>query len=336
MKKKSKNMNATVIAAVLLIIAMISLGVRLLHRLSEKCAYPSSNDALSSGETAVDTENTPEDVITSEMPTSADIPSETESVTYPAESLPDYEVHTLPVTSVEITTEEAETAPLPPETTGASDTAAFPESEEASETPEPLESTAELLPAEFSTEFSENSDNLRFIGTWLLEYDLAPAQEAALKARYSLPRLPEKTVILRLSAVLADDGTLHVIYTREDAAAFKTALSDWYAEAAAIHAETGASGIQKTAFLSWAAYRKGLYALLSPDTVNNLNAHWHAEGNTVFITDEGEIQAEITAESDPDGITVTDFRVTNDDFRDTVTLLQESLGFTPPFRLTKQ
>ena len=138
------------------------------------------------------------------------------------------------------------------------------------------------------------------------------------------------------AAVLADDGTLRVIYTREDAAAFKTALSDWYAEAAAIHAETGASGIQKTAFLSWAAYRKGLYALLSPDTVNNLNAHWHAEGNTIFITDEDEIQAEITAESDPDGITVTDFRVTNDDFRDTVTLLQESLGFTPPFRLTKQ
>ena len=105
MKKKSKNMNATVIAAVLLIIVMISLGVRLLHRLSEKSAYPSSNDALSSGDTAVNTENTPEDVITSEMPTSADIPSETESVTYPAESLPDYEVHTLPVTSEEITTE---------------------------------------------------------------------------------------------------------------------------------------------------------------------------------------------------------------------------------------
>ena len=336
MKKKSKNMNATVIAAVLLIIAMISLGVRLLHRLSEKSAYPSSNDALSSGETAVDTENTPEAVITSEMPTSADIPSETESVTYPAESLPDYEVHTLPVTSEEITTEEAETASLPPETTGASDTAACPESEEASEPPEPLESTAELLPAESSTKFSENSDNLRFIGTWVLEYDLAPAQEAALKARYSLPRLPEKTVILRLSAVLADDGTLHVIYTREDAAAFKTALSDWYAEAAAIYAETGANGIQKAAFLSWATYRKGLYALLSPDTVNKLNAHWHAEGNTIFITDEGEVQAEISTEFDARGLTVTDFRVTNDDFRDTVSLMQESLGFTVPCHLTKQ
>ena len=330
MKKKNKNMNITIIAAVLLIIAMISIGVRLLHRLSEKPGHSSSNDALSFGETAVETKNTPDTVITSEIPTSADIPSETESVSYPAESLPDYEVHTLPVTTEEITTEAPETAAKPIETT------VIPETTAPSESTEPLESTAEALPSETSTEFSENSDNLPFIGTWILEYDLGPAQETALKARYALPRLPDKPVILRLSVILADDGTLRLICTQEDANAFKAALSDWYAEAAAIYAETGANGIQKAAFLSWAAYRKGLYALLSPDTVNKLNAHWHAKGNTIFITDDGEVQAEIATEFDARGLTVTDFSVTNDDFKDTVSLLQESLGFSVPCHLTKQ
>ncbi|MBR4768598.1 MAG: hypothetical protein IK088_06445, partial [Lachnospiraceae bacterium] len=312
-------MNITIIAAVLLIIMMIGLGVRLLHRMSEKPGHSSSNDALSSGETAVETKNTPDTVITAEIPTSADIPSETESVSYPAESLPDYEVHTLPVTTEEITAEEPETTPEPSETT------VIPETTAPSESTEPPESTAEALPSETSTEFSENSDNLPFIGTWILEYDLAPAQETALRARYALPRLPDKPVILRLSVILADDGTLRLICTQEDANDFKAALSDWYAEAAEIYAETGANGIQKAAFLSWAAYRKGLYALLSPDTVNKLNAHWHAEGNTIFITDEGEVQAEISTEFDARGLTVTDFRVTNDDFRDTVSLMQESL-----------
>ncbi len=329
-KKKTKNMNVTVIAAVLVIIVMIGLCVRLLHRLSERPDDPSSNNALSSGETAVETESTADAVITSEIPSSAEMPAETESVSYPAESLPDYEIHTLPVTTEELTTEEAETTPAPPETTATSETG------ETSESTESAESSSEPFSSEASTEFSEYSDNLPFIGTWTLEYDLAPAQETALNARYSLPRLPEKSVILRLSAVLADDGSLRLVYSQEDANAFRNALSDWYAEAAAIHAETGANGIRKAAFLSWAAYRKGLYALLSPDTVNQLNAQWHAEGNTVFITDEGEVQAEIISEFDSGGLTVTDFRVMNADFRDTVSVMQESLGFTPPFHLTKQ
>ena len=168
-------------------------------------------------------------------------------------------------------------------------------------------------------------------------WDYAATPEERAESFNALIRDPEVRLVFFGGGEGADDIVPLLDYeaARRDPKLYLS-YSDGTSILNAIHAETGASGIQKTAFLSWAAYRKGLYALLSPDTVNNLNAHWHAEGNTIFITDEDEIQAEITAESDPDGITVTDFRVTNDDFRDTVTLLQESLGFTPPFRLTKQ
>ena len=317
MEKKNRNMNVIIIAAVLLIVIMTGLCIRLLHRLTISPADPSANNALSSGETAVSTENTADTGIAAETP----------SVSYPAESLPDYEVHTLPVTTAETTAEESETSP--PETT------IVPEHTESSESNTLPETTSEPKPEDSPTEFSENSDNLKFIGIWRLEYDLGPAQSAALAARYDRPRVPDRPVILHISAVLADDGKLRVIYAQEDADAFKSALSDWYAEAAAIYAETGANSIRKAAFSSWAAYRKGLYALLSPDTVNRLEAGWYAEGDRIFITDEGEVQAELSTASDSDGLNITAFRVLNPDFRDTVAAMQETLGVSPPFHLTK-
>ena len=227
---------------------------------------------------------------------------------YPAETLPDYEVHTLPPTTEAPTTEE-------------------PTTEEPS--------SEEPTTAEPSTEFSENSDNLPYIGTWHLEYDLAPAQADAVSQRYLLPRMPERPVILRLSAELHDDGTISLVFAQEDADAFKTALNGWYSDCASIYAQSGAGTVQKAAFASWAAYRKGLYALLSPDTVNRVKASWYAESNTIHITDEGVVQAEIKTVFTADGLTVTDFTIRNPDYRDTVALMQSSLGFTAPYHLTK-
>ncbi len=255
---------------------------------------------------------------------------------YPAETLPDYEVHTLPSTTEAPTTEEPTTEePSSEEPTTAEPETTVPDTTTAEGTSEALETTAEPVSTEPSTEFSENSDNLAYIGTWHLEYDLAPAQADAVSQRYSLPRMPERRVILRLSAELHDDGTIRLVFAQEDADAFKTALNGWYSDCASIYAESGAGTVQKAAFASWAAYRKGLYALLSPDTVNRVKANWYAEGNTIYVTDEGVVQAEITTAFAADGLTVTDFTIRNPDYRDTVALMQSSLGFTAPYHLTK-
>lgn len=328
MKAEKRNAFLITAAAVLTIILMIALLPRLLRVITDRENGLFTLPVSSSDETPEEASSTRHQRETSREAFSTTFET-AESVSYPAESLPDYEVHTLPQTTEESTTEAPEPA-KPTETT------VLPETTAPAESPDPADTSAEPVPTETSTDFSENSDNLPFVGTWILEYDLAPAQETALKARYELPRVPEKPLILRLSAVLADGGTLRLIYTQEDDEAFKSALADWYAEAASIHAETGANGIQKAAFLSWAAYRKGIYALLSPDTVNKLDAGWYARGTSVFVTDEGTIQAEIFSEFDSEGLTVTEFRIANDDFRDTVLLMQETLGFTAPYHLTKK
>ena len=331
MSKKNKNALIAATAAVLTIVLMIAGMLRLVRFLADR-------EKASFNQPVHSSFDDPQQTASSDTRKEASDHGETlpktttEEVTYPAESLPDYSTHTLPQTTEEPTTEEATTpeptteVPTSPEETLPPETTTLSEETEPSETPD--------IPD--STEFSENSDNLPFIGTWRLEYDLAPAQEDALRARYSLPRMPEKPVILRLSAVLADDGSLRIIFTQEDADAFKSALSDWYAEAASIYAGTGANTLQKTAFASWAAYRKGLYSLLSPDAVKKVEANWYAEGDTLFVTHEGMIQAEINTVFDGEGLTVTDFSIQNNEFRDTVSLMQSTLGFTAPYHLVKE
>ena len=330
-RKNNKGMTVMIIAAVLLIVALIAVSVRLYHYFIDKMDQSSSSPALSSEETARPAESASETPEPNHPSTSSETPSETVPPSYPAESLPDYEVHTLPTTTEEPTTEPWTTEEP---TTAAPETTA-PDTSPAAESTEAPETSAEPLLSETSTEFSENSDNLPYIGTWRLEYDLAPAQAEALNSLYSLPRIPEKPVILRLFAELHDDGTLRVVFTQEDADAFKTALSGWYGDAASIYAESGANAVQRAAFASWAAYRKGLYALLSPDAVGQAAACWHAEGSTVYVTDDGEVQAEISAVFEGGGLTVTDISVKNEDFRDTVSLMQSTLGFTAPYHLVR-
>ena len=256
---------------------------------------------------------------------------------YPAETLPDYELHTLPPTTEEPTTEELTTEePSSEEPTTSEPETTVPDTTTAEKTTEAIETTSEPVPTEPSTEFSENSDNLPYIGTWHLEYDLAPAQAAAVSERYSLPRMPERPVILRLSAELHDDGTIRIVFAQEDADAFKSALNGWYSDCASIYAQSGAGTVQKAAFASWAAYRKGLYALLSPDTVNRIDgARWYAENNILYITDGDTVQAEVSTHFDVLGLTVNDFTVRNPDYRDTVALMQSTLGFAAPYHLTK-
>ena len=110
-KHKNRNMLVTITAAVLLILAITVLCVRFFHRLSDRVNDPSASNALSSGETHIDSDNTVEPVPSTEMLRTTAVPSETPLVTYPAESLPDYEVHTLPVTTEEMTTAAPETTP---------------------------------------------------------------------------------------------------------------------------------------------------------------------------------------------------------------------------------
>ena len=321
-----------IIAAVLLIVALIAVSIRLYRYFLDGIDQSASKPALSSEETIKPSKTASETTEPALPSTPSDTPSETVPISYPAESLPDYEVHTLPTTTEEPTTEPTTEPSTTEEPRTASPETIVPDTTNPEES---TETTADPVPAETSTEFSENSDNLPFIGTWKLEYDLAPAQAEALNARYSLSRLPEQTVILRIFVELHYDGTLRIVFTQEDADAFKTALSGWYGDAAAIYAESGANAVQRAGFASWAAYRKGLYALLSPDTVDQVDACWHAEGGTICITDAGEVQAVISTVFEGGGITVTDFSVTNEDFRDTVSLMQSTLGFTAPYHLTR-
>ena len=327
--RKNKNALVVTTAAVLTIVLIFVGMMRLVRFLAGIDPSSNTRPVHSSSDTAPETASSSFDERITPPVTLPE--TSTEEVTYPAESLPDYSVHTLPQTTEAPTTEEPTTPepttelPATPEETLPPETTSLPTETESPETEIPN-----------TTEFSENSDNLPFIGTWLLEYDLAPAQAEALMARYSLPRIPEKPVILRLSAVLADNGTLRIVFMQKDADAFKKALSDWYAEAASIFAESGAGTVQKAAFASWAAYRKGLYSLLSPDAVKQVEAGWYAEGGTVYVTHEGEIQAEISSVFEGGGLTVTAFSIKNDNFRDTVSLMQSTLGFTAPYHLTRE
>ena len=94
--------------------------------------------------------------------------------------------------------------------------------------------------------------------------------------------------------------------------------------------------MQKAAFASWSAYRKGLYSLLTPESMNSIRAFWRAEDGRIFITDaDGAIQAEIHAVFESQYLNLTDFTVYNEEYRDYVALMQSTLGFIPPYHLTK-
>lgn len=218
--------------------------------------------------------------------------------------------------------------------------------ESSSETTETKKHTEPFAPdhnpsdssSESETEFSENSDNLPFIGTWVLHYDLTSAQESALKERYSLSEMPSVTVSVRLRAVLSDDGSFTLQYSQEDHKTFQETLAAWYAQASALYGKTTSNPLQKASFTAWITYRKGLYSLLSPDVVSGLNGFWHINDDLICITDEygNELIEMQYSFRDETHLTVTSFRLSDPGLQSTVDTMKDTLGINPPFDLLKE
>ena len=334
MGKNKKSAVAVTVAAALALIVLIAVSVHLFHKLFNRDNDPLVSSAFSSGELTSSNaagDNTAE--ITDTDDTSA-VATE-EPTSYPAESLPDYEVHTLPPTTEIPTTAEPTTAETTTEAPTTEAATEHPTTEAPPETTEPPEETS----AESSSpEDSEYSDNSAFIGTWLLEYDLTAAQEDAAYVKFGVEVRPDTDIILRIRAKLYEDGTLKLILSEEDSGLFQTALNAWYSEAGAIYGESVTNPLQKAAFASWGAYRKGLYSLLSPSLLDKVDVEWHVlDDKLVFTDDDGEVHAELKfVFEDPGHLTITSFELTDPDYQSTADTMQEQLGFAAPFHLTKE
>ncbi len=188
------------------------------------------------------------------------------------------------------------------------------------------------------SEIPEYSDNSAFIGRWILEYDLTKAQEEAVLARFGVSLKPSEPILLRISAELYENETLRLFYAEADQIRFRNALNAWYSDAAALYGKSGAGALQRAAFASWAAYRKGLYALLSPGTLNNLSFFWNVLDDSFRIADTyGTIQAELGYQFEDDThLTVTTIHLTDPSYQSTADALQAQLGFAPPYYLIKE
>ncbi len=334
MSKNKKSAVAITVAAALALIVLISVSVHFFHKLFDRDEIPFITSASSSGE--MTSSNAAGDN-TAEITDTDDTSSVTteESTSYAAESLPDYEVHTLPPTTEVPTTEAPTTAePTTEAPTTEAESTAHPTTEEHPETTESPSETAETS----SAEHSEYSDNSAFVGTWLLEYDLTKTQEDAAYANFGALIKPVTDIILRIRAELYEDGSLKLILSEADHGLFQTALNAWYSEAGAIYGETVTNPLQKAAFASWGAYRKGLYSLLSPSLLDKVDVEWHVQDDKlVFTDDEGEVHAELQyVLEDPGHLTVTSFDLTDPDYQSTADTMQEQLGFIAPYHLIKE
>ena len=327
-KRSSKKIIAVMTAAILFLIGMIALFTYLIPKIFPVRNDSPSSEALITASAAASSESTlvpsaeqitsaaPDDT-TQAQPSSEESSSATTTrpVRYPEDLPPE------PPFAILVGAE----IPAETESGGAYE----------SETDDPIE-IIEPIEIVVNTEYSDNSENYPYIGTWVLDYDLTPFLEKSVNDAYSLQEMPDVTVRLHMEAVLTDQGSFYLIYTDEDDASFHNALNDWFAQASSLYAKTTANPLKRAGFSTWSAYRKGLFSLLSPALVSQLNGSWNVSSGTLTIYEGGSPLAELGVSLSGDTLTVNSLTLKNKESRDAMAALQDSLGLSFPITLYRK